>query len=282
MQLPPPAPRNEETKFLFETQAWANLKPKLFELNTIFRQKDQQLIKILNEMRTGNMSQESITILQNLITDISPIKSTNLFPLRVDVAKMNELELAKLDGPLFTFKANDWAKFPSDLKKLDAIIAPAVISLKVGARVMLIKNMRNLNLYNGCVGEVKSINEEAGTISVTFKEDGTKRTVPIDKQSFELTKPHPINIYASRSQYPLILAYAMTIHKAQGQTLENVHVDLAKIFEKGQAYVAVSRCTSLKGLTIAGFDPTKVLAHPKVKFVLNRLGYSTGVWALSK
>ena len=264
MQLPPVAENNEETKFVFETKAWADLNPKLFELNTIFRQKDQQFIKILNEMRNAQLSKESILLLQNRILQNSPENATNLFPLRTDVNRMNETELAKLKGESFTFKANDWARYPSDLKKLDAVIAPALITLKVGARVMLIKNMHQLNLYNGCVGVVKSVDEKEQQVAVAFQEESGERLAVIERQSFELTKPHPSNVYASRSQLPLILAYAMTIHKAQGQTLDKIHVDLEKIFEKGQAYVAVSRCTTLNGLSISSFNPQKVLAHPKV------------------
>ena len=266
MQLPPVAKGSEETKFLFETEAWADLKPKLYELSTIFRQKDQDLITILNEMRNGVMSEKTIRILQSRIQKVSPLEATNLFPLRVDVTKMNCQELSKLNGPMYTFKAQDWARYPADLKKLDSVIAPAIITLKIGARVMLIKNMRAHNLYNGCVGVVREVDEDQSTVTVSFNEDHkTQKTVVLERQSFELTKPPPINTYASRGQIPLILAYAMTIHKSQGQTLDNVHVDLEKIFEKGQAYVAVSRCTTLQGLSISGFDPTKVLAHRKVK-----------------
>lgn len=100
--------------------------------------------------------------------------------------------------------------------------------------------------------------------------DGTSRDLLCQRESWKIELPNG-EIQASRSQIPLILAWALSIHKAQGQTLERVKVDLGKIFEKGQAYVALSRATCQEGLQITRFDPKKVMAHDRVRTFYNSL-----------
>ena len=100
--------------------------------------------------------------------------------------------------------------------------------------------------------------------------DGTSRDLLCQRESWKIELPNG-EIQASRSQVPLILAWALSIHKAQGQTLERVKVDLGKIFEKGQAYVALSRATCQEGLQITRFDPRKVMAHDRVRTFYNSL-----------
>ncbi len=100
--------------------------------------------------------------------------------------------------------------------------------------------------------------------------DGTSRDLLCQRESWKIELPNG-EIQASRSQIPLILAWALSIHKAQGQTLERVKVDLGKIFEKGQAYVALSRATCQEGLQITRFDPRKVMAHDRVRTFYNSL-----------
>ena len=94
--------------------------------------------------------------------------------------------------------------------------------------------------------------------------DGSSRDLLCQRESWKIELPNG-EVQASRAQIPLILAWALSIHKAQGQTLERVKVDLGKIFEKGQAYVALSRATCQEGLQILRFDPKKVMAHDKVR-----------------
>lgn len=100
--------------------------------------------------------------------------------------------------------------------------------------------------------------------------DGTSRDLLCQPEIWKVELPNG-EIQASRSQIPLILAWALSIHKAQGQTLERVKVDLGKVFEKGQAYVALSRATSMKGLQVLRFDPKKVVAHEKVRTFYSKL-----------
>jgi ATP-dependent DNA helicase PIF1 len=189
-------------------------------------------------------------------------------------------------------------------KLLQSCMVPETIYLKKGAQVMLVKNMDD-TLVNGSLGKVTGFmteqvfafykeNEEAflenggegseelaaltklkeKTMGISTQQlypvvrfaiaDGTTRDLLCKREDWKIELPNG-EVQASRSQIPLILAWALSIHKAQGQTLERVRVDLGRVFEKGQAYVALSRATSMAGLQVMRFDPRKVLAHDKVR-----------------
>ncbi len=189
------------------------------------------------------------------------------------------------------------------------MMAPKVIDLKKGAQVMLIKNLDE-TLVNGSLGKVIGFSSEAafeffddrgeesapsdidfvakkkiesfsrGAASLKdLKEypivkfsatDGTHRTLLCVPEDWKIELPNG-EVQAQRKQLPLILAWALSIHKAQGQTLERVKVDLGKVFEKGQAYVALSRATSQQGLQVLRFDKSRVTAHPRVVGFYNKL-----------
>ena len=106
--------------------------------------------------------------------------------------------------------------------------------------------------------------------------DGTSRHLLVQPEMWKIELPNG-EVQASRSQVPLILAWALSIHKAQGQTLERVKVDLGRVFEKGQAYVALSRATCQEGLQVLRFDPKKVMAHDKVRNFYNSLYRAGGI-----
>jgi ATP-dependent DNA helicase PIF1 len=241
----------------------------IYQVTKIFRQTDPIFISILNEMRVGKLSENSVKTLNTLSREVHTLglKQTKLFPLRKQVEEMNRKELSLLPGETMIFIAADSGSDPIIKKKLnDSVMCAEILELKLHAQVMLIKNLRQHGLYNGCVGKVTKIIDDK-SIQIEFEvgsaNSPVKRSVIINRETFEVDVSNGKT--ASRNQFPLILAYAMSIHKAQGQTLKFVHVDLERIFEKGQAYVAMSRCTSLEGLTVKNFDPSKVEAHPKVK-----------------
>ena len=190
-------------------------------------------------------------------------------------------------------------------KLLQNCMAPPLIKLKKGAQVMMIKNIdetvvngsvgkvlaimdENMyDMYKKNEEDFQPIHERDTEEEVERKRslskrfgasptgklwpfvefpmaDGSRRQLLVQPESWKIELPNG-EVQASRMQVPLILAWALSIHKAQGQTLERVKVDLGKIFEKGQAYVALSRATSQEGLQILRFEPGKVMAHDKVK-----------------
>lgn len=211
--------------------------------------------------------------------------------------------MGRLSGQMWTFNAVDSGTIQDTQyreKLLANCMAPPVIHLKKGAQVMLIKNMED-SLVNGSIGRVMGFMDE-GTFDyyrehetdfadeddsarkklkamahkseesqgprkwplVCFVQpDGTERHLLCQPETWKIELPNG-EVQAQRQQVPLILAWALSIHKAQGQTLQRVKVDLGRVFEKGQAYVALSRATSQEGLQVTRFEPRKVMVHPRV------------------
>jgi ATP-dependent DNA helicase PIF1 len=197
-------------------------------------------------------------------------------------------------------------------------MVPEVVNLKKGAQVMLVKNLDD-SLVNGSLGKVTGFMTEAmfelykedeeaflegstsenamkaemakSTLGLNTAQvfplvrfaiaDGTTRDLLCKREDWKIELPNG-EVQASRSQIPLILAWALSIHKAQGQTLERVRVDLGRVFEKGQAYVALSRATSMAGLQILRFDPRKVIAHEKVRSFYSSLSRAEQVQETAK
>ncbi|CAO3669897.1 unnamed protein product [Rhizopus stolonifer] len=288
-QLPPVNP-NRATKFAFEANTWQKTITQTVMLTRVFRQKDETFVRILNEMRLGVLSQQAIDTFKSLSrkpAGIKEIEPTELYPLRNEVDLSNKLRLNALKGEVTEFKAID----KGDPRKVTQCIAPEVIQLKLHAQVMLLKNY-DIDLVNGSLGVVVGFVGQGNYRSEktvqflrtpqrqkdTYMEGGDRidmgtpfpvvrfgsgRELVLEYESWSFELPGG-QVLGSRSQIPLMLAWAISIHKSQGQTLDRVKVDLGKVFEKGQAYVALSRATSLERLQILNFDPTKVMAHPRV------------------
>lgn len=299
-QLPPVLKTDKAKRsgksFAFQAECWDRVVTHKVNLTKVFRQKDPTFVTMLNEMRFGNLSRMTIDTFARLTrqpdygVDIIP---TELFPLRAEVEKANKDRLNNIQSEAHVYKSIDGgAAVPIMLEKaLASFMAPKEITLKVGAQVMLIKNLTE-TLVNGSIGKVIDFMDEAEYSQMTegapqeqVKDDrnapvrvsrkkwplvrfslpnngGTKDYLAV-QESWQLEKEGGV-VEASRYQIPLILAWAISIHKAQGQTLPCCKIDLARIFEKGQAYVALSRATSLDGLQVLNFRPYKVMAHPVV------------------
>ncbi|GAA6009624.1 hypothetical protein JCM11491_001037 [Sporobolomyces phaffii] len=306
----PPVTKGTPT-FAFEAKSWKSSIDHTVNLTQVFRQKDTSFIDMLNEMRFGQLSTQSIAKFKALCREpkYTGIEPTELFPMRHQVDLANQNRLRALKGEEYVFKAEDWAgdKTPEQMKTdtyLNNFMAPERLVLKVGAQVMLIKNL-DTTLVNGTVGTVvgfgvPELEDDEDDGDSIMLGDGTmlkgekreKTTAELRNQariaaalaSGKIEKSPMIDWQtpqgierkimareefkvednqgrklASRKQYPIIL-----IHKSQGQTIALVKVDLGKVFEKGQSYVALSRATSLDGLQVLNFDPKKVLAHQKV------------------
>lgn len=293
----PPVVKSSVVKFAFNAQCWKDCMDCTFNLTKVFRQKDQAFVDMLNEMRFGRLSEKSIQVFTARAAPLPDdgIAPTELFPRREDVDRANRERMEKLTGDLHTYASVDGgtADPRSRENQLNNFMAPKELQLKVDAQVMMIKNVDE-QLVNGTVGKVIDFMTEsewaASVVGMATgeKEPGEKekpknrtnevklpvvewkivgsRSPRIDLVRMEAFKVEGPNgqVEVSRQQLPLILAWAMSIHKSQGQTLEKVKVDLRKVFEKGQAYVAISRATSLEGLQVIGFQASKVYAHPAV------------------
>ncbi|RXW21685.1 hypothetical protein EST38_g4179 [Candolleomyces aberdarensis] len=298
----PPVTRSGSVKFAFEAELWSESIKYMFNLTKVFRQRDQRFIDMLNEMRFGNLSQQSIQEFRKLSRPIhyeDGMEATELFPLREDVERSNTSRMSRLSTEEKRFTAVDGGSMldPNQRQKtLANFMAPQVLKLRTNAQVMLIKNVDD-TLVNGSMGKIVSFVDptdyakealEAATGVVgggsgsaagakkpstgAFKlyplvefriPNGGTRKVLVLPEVFKVELPSG-EVQVSRTQLPLILSWAMSIHKSQGQTLDRVKVDLGKVFEKGQAYVALSRATTLEGLQVLNFNPAKVQVHYKV------------------
>lgn len=227
----------------------------------------------------------------------------------------NQRRLQALTSKVYKYEAVDQGDIKIRDRLLANMMAPPTIELKKGAQVMLIKNMDD-TLVNGSLGTVTKFMNEATFALTCGEDgsdgeaasDSTRRIRALandlaatgasgDNREYPLVSFHAVDgtqrrilcvpedwkvelptgeVQASRKQLPLILAWALSIHKAQGQTLERVKVDLGKVFEKGQAYVALSRATSKQGLQVLNFNKGRVMAHARVVEFYNKL-YSAEV-----
>ncbi|MBS94873.1 MAG: hypothetical protein CL799_10575 [Chromatiales bacterium] len=323
-QLPPVPEKGGNSakdlvKFAFDASTWNTSIDHTIGLTEVFRQRDPEFARMLNEMRVGKISPEterSFKALSRPLTFEDGVEMAQLYPTRSQVEASNENRLRALPGQPRRYEAIDTGDPQVRDKVLANMMSPKTLDLKIGAQVMLIKNL-NETLVNGTLGKVIAFSDEkafemqdggdyngemddamakARRKLASFKskfdpEDnpgassgegqlypvvkfldvyGTAKIILCQPEEWKVELPNG-EVQARRSQLPLILAWALSIHKAQGQTLERVTVDLGKVFEKGQAYVALSRATSQHGLQVKNFNKARVMAHPKVVQFYDRL-----------
>lgn len=262
LQLPPVVKQEEwevlkhyyKGMYFFQSEVITQNPLLYVELETIYRQTDKLFISILNHLRENQLTSEDIKQLERYVQPDFPKKHLkDYITLTTHNAKadaMNQREMSKLSSTLFSYEADIVDDFPEYLYPIEK-----VIQLKEGTRVMFIKNdISGEHLFfNGKMGTVVSLSEG----EITVKLDGG-RVINVERYEWEnvryklneTTKDIEEERLGSFTQYPLRLAWAITIHKSQGLTFEKAILDLASVFASGQAYVAFSRLRSLDGLVL--------------------------------
>ena len=244
-----------QTVYFFSSKAYQEANVVSIELKHIYRQKNEDFIKILNEIRTNTLSEESAKILnKNYNPTFSPTKEDGFITLTTHNNRanlINSSELNKLKTKSRFFEAEVSGKFsensyPNDEK----------LELKIGAQVLFIKNdsSQEKRYFNGKIGIVTDISKDAVTVKcpndtdeiVTERETWSNINYSINDE----TKAIKEELIGAFTQIPLRLAWAITIHKSQGLTFEKAIIDAEASFAHGQTYVALSRCTSLEGLVL--------------------------------
>ena len=237
--------------FFFNALAWKEAEFKIYELTQVFRQKDTVFKNILNAVRDGTVIDEQITQLNERHGVPIPAEGTlTLAPTNSLVTNINQRRLNQLDGKAYEYKA----MITGEMKR-STFPTEEVIQLKVGAQVVLLQNDQNKRWVNGTVASVAKLKKDEESEGIVVLVDGIE--YDLDKATWEEIRYEydPIkgkvkeDVVSSFTQYPIRLAWAMTIHKSQGQTYESVALDLTtSTFAPGQMYVALSRCTSMEGL----------------------------------
>jgi len=262
-QLPPVVTSSEKRYFkeaytspyFFSARVMEKIDLEVVELLKVYRQEDEEFIEILNAIRHGEVDQR---VLEKLNTRYNPDfeppagKFYVYLTSRNDKAhEINKEHLQRLPGKLYSFEA----KISGDFDE-DSYPADPVLYLKRGAQVMFLNNDSEGRWVNGSVGEVLEIDEGEEVIFVRLREDEVVEVSPHKWNVFKyrydrFLRSITVDKIGTFVQYPLKLAWAITIHKSQGKTFENVILDLSGgIFAPGQLYVALSRCRSLEGLVL--------------------------------
>jgi ATP-dependent DNA helicase PIF1 len=222
-------------------------------LKRIFRQEDEVFIRILNSIRNGRISHEDEAILHSRVSDRTPAQASTthvvLTPNNAAAWRINQMRLAELPGEAKGYSAQLEGNFEPK-----AFPTEEVLELKPGARVMMIRNDPSGRWVNGSIGKVVALGETDCFVEIN------KETHRVAQQAWEKFRYEfdstansvSRSVVGSFKQLPLRLAYAVTIHKSQGMTLDRVHIDFDNgMFAHGQAYVAFSRCRSLEGLELS-------------------------------
>lgn len=241
--------------FFFHAKVFQNYHLVSIELKKVYRQHDEKFISILDHIRTNEIYDDELRLLNNQVgahtIDSDADLSITLSTRRDSVDWINNQELEKLPGDTITLHGNIKGEFPES-----SLPTPIELSIKVGAHIMFIKNDIEHQWVNGTLGIIIGIDEEEGIIYV-HTEDGIDLQVQRETweniiYSFNETEQRiEENLIGTYVQYPIKLAWAITIHKSQGLTFKNVDIDFSGgVFAGGQTYVALSRCTSLEGINL--------------------------------
>ncbi|TPX34368.1 hypothetical protein SmJEL517_g03002 [Synchytrium microbalum] len=281
---------NEDTPYLFDSNAWQHLmlnQMHVSELNEVYRQTDPYFVSLLDEMRVGSLSQKSWDLLDACRKALpnDGVLPTRLFAFRKPALKENFRNLSALPGPEICFDCIDHlpirreaaplpidtAKSLSSSRHWENFQADRILPLRKGAQVILLKNMSVADgLVNGARGVITDFQKHLDPkyhptnpihIPVVRFTNGKTFAVPYDDFEMEIDD----GVVLTRTQIPLKLGWALTIHKSQGMTLDRAELSMPVAFACGQAYVALSRVKSLNGLFLREFSQRAVVASVKVK-----------------
>ena len=237
--------------FVVNSRVWEELDPTICYLEEQYRQDDEELLDILNSMRSGELRRNHAEKLLSRVGVESGEDElmTELHTVNVDVDRLNDAKLALLEGDelFYTQTSTGGKNYIESLQR--SVLAPATLRLKKGALVMAIKNSLDRKYVNGSLGIV--IDFESGTEYpvVEFKNG---KVVTMSPDTWELRDGDKKR--ASITQIPLRLAWAITVHKSQGMTLDAARIDLRKAFVEGMGYVALSRVKNLHSLYLLGIN----------------------------
>lgn len=256
----PPVSRGGDIEFAYASRVWKELNPIVCYLTEQYRQDDAEFLSVLSAIRSGSVEELHYEELMARRRDPAelPPDAPKLFSHNADVDRINAAELAKLPGAAKKFRMSSKGKdtLVEGLKR--GCLSPETLELKEGAAVMFTKNSPQGKFVNGTLGTVAGWDAD-GTPIVETREGLRVTAEPMEWQLEEQGK-----VRASVSQVPLRLAYAMTVHKSQGMSMDAAIIDLSKAFEYGQGYVALSRVRRISGVFLMGLNARALEVHPEI------------------
>lgn len=272
-QLPPITRGSSRIEFINNSNAWRQGDFRICYLEEQHRQKGGSLEGILNELRGGHVSKKSREILMSrrdatLSGDIEP---TRLYTHNRDVDALNDAELEKLSGKAYEYEMRTHGKSNIVASLVKGILAPEVLTLKEEAVVMFIKNNFEAGYVNGTLGVVEKFENNLPLVR-TFSGD------LIEVYPEEWTIEENEKVIAKAEQIPLRLAWAITVHKSQGMSLDAAEIDLSQSFVPGQGYVALSRLRTLEGLVLHGINDMALAVNDEVLHLDTKLRSDSLKW----
>ncbi|MEO1206890.1 MAG: AAA family ATPase [Pseudomonadota bacterium] len=237
----------------------------LIELSQVFRQSDEELIDVLNRIRDGDVTEDDLVGLNERVSPIRTLGEGDpyviLTPTNAAAQRINAAFLDALPSRPFVFEAGVTGEFSQGAHPTDTRLV-----LKVGAKVILLRNDAERRWVNGTVARIARLTEDQVFIDVGGKEYELDQVAWENRRyAFDQSQEKIVETIAGTfKQFPLRLAWALTIHKSQGLTLDRVYIDLGRgTFAHGQAYVALSRCRTMEGLTFARpLQPRDIMFDP--------------------
>lgn len=266
-QLPPIIKKNtnslelfEDNGFVFSSSTWKELKPLTCYLSEQHRQSDAAFTKTLAQIRSNKVDEEThATLRGRVVRELTELPDvTKLYSHNAHVDTVNNREIGKLKGSVKIYGMTLKGKETMTASLIKSCLSPEKLELKIGAKVMFTKNNPDKGFVNGTTGTLIEFKYDVPRVQVA-------NGMTIDVEPMDWSIQDQGKILASITQIPLRLAWAITIHKSQGMSLDAAIMDLSQVFEYGQGYVALSRVRTLDGLHVIGYNDRALQVHPRVQ-----------------
>jgi len=259
-QLPPINRGDDKVDFAHLSEAWKQLDPTICYLTEQHRQEDETLLDVLRAMRANDVSEEHFDTLSQRLGRPVPadVVVTKLYSHNQDVESINDAHLEAIQEESKTYVMETYGVQAKVEQLAKSVLAPEVLTLKLGAEVMFVANNFGEGFANGSRGRVVDFSDNLPVVEL--QRNG--RRIAVEKHSWALEEDGKER--ARVTQLPLRLAWAITIHKSQGMSLDGAEIDLSRAFTPGMGYVALSRVRSLDGLYLKGINNMAMAMHPEV------------------
>lgn len=259
-QLPPVNRASDQTDFVHTSAAWVELQLKVCYITEQYRQAGDRLLDVLEAMRRGELEDWHTEALMERLGKLpaAGVAITRLYAHNIDVDAINEQHLSALGGETKTYIMETKGSASKVEQLARSVLAPDSLVLKTGAEIMFVANNFGIGFVNGSRGQVIGFQNGLPRVRLT----GTGRTITVEQHGWTLTEDGKKR--AEVIQLPLRLAWAITIHKSQGMSLDAAEIDLSKSFAPGMGYVALSRVRSLAGIYLNGMNDMAMKLHPDI------------------